>query len=61
MKQCHGICQKEKDESEFNKNQHLKDGLTSKCRDCLKTALAERTNRKKGKVDQMNDFNTRPV
>ncbi len=35
-KRCTGICQKVKDFDQFNKNAHRKDGLSAKCRECVK-------------------------
>ncbi len=35
-KRCTGICQKVKDLDQFNKNAHRKDGLSAKCRECVR-------------------------
>ncbi len=45
-KRCTGICQKVKDFDQFNKNSRLKDGLSSKCRECVRIPGEELVSRK---------------
>jgi len=57
---CTGICGKIKDESEFNKDNSRKQGISTRCRECLKIPRPIIAKRKE-EINLRNMFNTRKV
>jgi len=57
---CTGICGKVKDKSEFNKDNSRKQGITTRCKECLRIPPKFIVKRKE-EIDLRNMFNTRKV